>query len=128
MAQDGLLFRWAGAIHPRFRTPHRAIILQAVWSSILVATGTYRALFTRVVYTEWIFFALMAAGLFVLRRRAGYAPLYRTFAFVPVIFIVSALAIVINQIAVEPKESAIGLLLVVAGLPVYFLWRRNAGH
>ncbi|HEY3055545.1 MAG TPA: amino acid permease [Thermoanaerobaculia bacterium] len=127
MAQDGLLFRRIGAIHPRFRTPHLAIVLQAVWSSILVATGSYRALFTRVVYTEWIFFALMAAGVFILRRRADYAPAYRTFAFVPIVFIVSALAIVINQIVVEPMESAIGLLLVAAGLPVYFIWTRRQG-
>jgi APA family basic amino acid/polyamine antiporter len=55
MARDGLLFGWAGEVHPRFRTPHRAIVLQAVWASVLVLTGTYRALFTRVVYTEWIF-------------------------------------------------------------------------
>ena len=52
-----------------FDTPHRAIVLQGVWAIVLVATGTYRALFTRVVYTEWIFFALMAAGL--MRLRAG---------------------------------------------------------
>src|SRR6185436_2334655 len=57
MARDGVLFRWLGAVHPRFQTPHRSIVLQAVWSSALVITGTYRQLFTRVVYTEWIFFA-----------------------------------------------------------------------
>jgi len=127
MAQDGLLFRWAGDIHPRFRTPHRAIVLQAVWSSVLVATGTYRSLFTRVVYTEWIFFAAMAAGIFVLRRRADYAPRVRVFAFVPIVFIAASLVIVINQIVSDPIESAIGLLMVVAGLPVYFLWSRY-GH
>ena len=126
MAQDGLLFRWAGAVHPRFRTPHRAIVLQAVWSSILVLTGTYRSLFTRVVYTEWIFFAAMAAGIFVLRRRADYAPRVRVYAFVPIVFIVASLVIVINQIASEPMESAIGLLIVIAGLPVYWLWSRRA--
>src|SRR4029079_3569076 len=64
MARDRLLVGWAAAIHPRFRTPHRAILLQGAWAIALVSTGTYRALFTRVVYTEWIFFALMAAGLF----------------------------------------------------------------
>jgi APA family basic amino acid/polyamine antiporter len=127
MAQDGLLFRWIGAVHPRFRTPHLAIALQAVWSSVLVATGTYRSLFTRVVYTEWIFFAAMAAGILVLRRRAGYAPRYRVFAFVPLLFIAASIVIVGNQIAAEPVESAIGLLLVVAGLPVYFLWTRKVG-
>ena len=69
MARDRLLFAWAAAIHPRFRTPHRAILLQGAWAIVLVSTGTYRALFTRVVYTEWIFFALMAVGLMRLRRR-----------------------------------------------------------
>ncbi len=81
MANDGLLFRWAGAVHPRYKTPHVAIALQGVWSAALVLTGTYRALFTRVVYTEWIFFALMAASLFFLRRRPDYQPAYRVPAF-----------------------------------------------
>src|SRR5205814_6317356 len=121
MAQDGLLFRWIGAVQPRFRTPHLAIALQAVWSSILVLTGTYRSLFTRVVYTEWMFFAAMAAGIFALRRRADYAPRYRVFAFVPLLFIAASIVIVVNQIAAQPSESAIGLLVVLAGLPIYFL-------
>jgi APA family basic amino acid/polyamine antiporter len=126
MAQDGLLFRWIGAVHPRFRTPHFAILLQAVWSSVLVATGTYRSLFTRVVYTEWIFFGAMAAGIFVLRRRADYAPRYRTLAFVPMLFIAATIVIVAIQIAADPAESAIGLLIVISGLPVYFFWSRHA--
>ncbi len=128
MARDGLLFHWAGAIHPRFGTPHRAIVLQAVCSSVLVATGTYRSLFTRVVYTEWIFFALMAAGLLVLRRRAGLAGEYhiRGSALLAAVFIVFSSAIVVNQIIASPLESLFGLLLVLLGLPVYY-WtvRRN---
>ena len=127
MAQDGLLFRWAGAVHPRFRTPHRAIVMQAAWSSALVLTGTYRSLFTRVVYTEWIFFAAMAAGVFVLRKRSDYAPRVRVPAFVPLLFILASIAIVANQIAAEPLQSAIGLLIVIAGLPIYFLWS-HYGH
>ena len=122
-AQDGLLTRWIGEIHPRFGTPHHAIALQAVWASVLVATGTYRALFTRVVYTEWIFFGLMAAGVFILRRRAGYAPAYRAWGYpvLPLVFIVSTAVIVFNQLAADPVESATGLLIVLAGLPVYYL-------
>jgi len=122
-AHDGLLFRWIGAIHPRYGTPHHAIALQAVWASILVATGTYRALFTRVVYTEWIFFGLMTAGVFVLRRRAGYAPAYRAWGYpvLPIVFIVSTAVIVFNQLASDPIESATGLLIVLAGLPIYYL-------
>jgi APA family basic amino acid/polyamine antiporter len=122
-ARDGLLFDWIGAIHPRFGTPHHAIALQAVWASVLVATGTYRALFTRVVYTEWIFFGLMTAGVFVLRQRRDYAPAYRAWGYpvLPVLFIVSTAIIVFNSLAADPIESATGLLIVLAGLPAYYL-------
>ena len=122
-AHDGLLFRWVGDVHPTFGTPHHAIALQAVWACVLVGTGTYRALFTRVVYTEWIFFGLMAAGIFILRRREGYAPAYRAWGYpvLPVLFIVSTAFIVVNQLVSDPRESAMGLLIVLAGLPVYFV-------
>ena len=124
MADDGLLFRWAGGIHPRFRTPHNAIVLQGLWACVLVATGSYRALFTRVIYTEWIFFGLMAASLFILRRRPGYAPAYRVWGHpvLPAIFVVSTAAIVVNQIITDPVQSLTGLLLVLAGIPVYHFW------
>jgi len=127
MAQDRLLFRWFGAVHPRFRTPYRAIWLQAVWSSILVATGTYRTLFTRVVYTEWIFFGLMAVGLFVLRRRQGLQRGYRIwgYPFTPALFVVSSFAIVANQLLSAPAESMFGLSLVLLGLPAYYFLART---
>ncbi len=128
MARDGLLFRWIAALHPRFQTPHRAIVLQAIWASVLVATGTYRALFTRVIYTEWIFFGLMVLGLFVLRRRSNYAPTYRTrgYPLLPAVFILASLFIVANQIVSEPGESLTGLGIVALGLPVYYLWARRS--
>ena len=127
MARDGLLFRWIGVIHPRFRTPHRAIVIQAVWSSILVATGTYEKLFTRVVYTEWIFFGLMALGLFLLWRRSGITSGFsiRRFPVIPVLFIISSFAIVANQIISDPIESLFELSWILIGLPVYFLWLRK---
>ena len=126
MARDGLLFRWVAAVHPRFRTPHRAIVLQAIWSSALVATGTYRAIFTRVIYTEWIFFGLMVLGLILLRRRASYRPSYRTWGYpiFPALFVLASFFIVVNQIVSDPRESAIGLGIVALGLPVYYLWVR----
>lgn len=127
MAQDGLAFRWMGAIHPRFHTPHWATVAQAVWACVLVATGTYRQLFTRVIYTEWLFFALLAVALFVLRRNPNYRPAYRMWGFplAPLLFIAASLVIVVNQVVSDPKESAIGLLLVAAGLPVYYLRARK---
>jgi APA family basic amino acid/polyamine antiporter len=124
MAQDGLVFRWLGAVHPRRQTPYLAILAQAVCSSVLVATNSYRQLFTRVVYTEWLFFALLAAGLFVLRRRGGYKPAFlaRGYPLIPLLFIVAALGIVVNQIRANPRDSAMGLGLLLLGLPVYFVW------
>jgi basic amino acid/polyamine antiporter, APA family len=122
MARDRLLFRWIDDVHPRFRTPHRAIVLQAIWASVLVWSGTYRQLFTRVIFTEWIFFALMAGGLFVLRRRPGYAPAYRAWGYpwTPAIFVLASASIVINRLLSEPIDSAAGLALVGAGIPVYY--------
>jgi len=127
MARDGLLFPWVGAVHPRYHTPHRAVVLQGLWACVLVGTGTYRALFTRVVYTEWIFFGLMAVGLILLRRRADVRRDYSVWGYpwVPLAFAGSAFAIVANQVAAEPVESLTGLGLVLAGLPVYHFWARR---
>ena len=106
MAQEKLAFRWLGSMR-------HAIVLQAVWSCILVGTGTYRALFTRVIYTEWLFFALMAIGLMRLRGRP---------AFVPTVFACAAIVVAVIQIAADPAQAATGLLIVMLGLPVYHYW------
>jgi len=109
MAREGLAFRWLASLR-------HAIVLQALWSCILVATGTYRALFTRVIYTEWLFFALMAIGLMRLRGRL---------AFVPVTFAIAAVIVAAIQIAADPMQAATGLLIVVLGLPVYRYWHAH---
>ena len=129
MARDGLLFGWMGAIHPRFKSPHAAIVAQAIWSSALVLTDTYRALFTRVVYTEWIFFGALALGVMRLRRDAEYAPAFRAWGFpiAPLAFASICLVIVLNQVVSDPIESAWGLALVAAGWPVYYIWGRLSG-
>ncbi len=144
MAEDGLLFAWMGALHPRYRTPYVATVVQAVWSSTLVLTGTYGAIVSRVVYTEWIFFGALALGVMRLRRRAAgaargvpasgggasYAPVFRAWGFpiVPVLFALTCAAIVVNQIVSDPRESLAGLGLVLVGLPVYYVWRSAHGR
>ena len=122
MAQDGLAPRALNYIHPVFQTPSRAIAAQAVWASVLAATGAYRELFTRVVYTEWLFFAMLAIGLFVLRRRPGYDPPTRAWGYplVPAVFALASLAIVVHQFVVDPAEAVLGLGLVALGAPVYY--------
>ena len=92
-----------------------------------MATGTYRAIFTRVIYTEWIFFGLMVLGLILLRRRTNYRPSYRTWGYpiFPGLFVVASFLIVVNQLVSDPRESAIGLGIVALGLPVFYLWVRQ---
>jgi APA family basic amino acid/polyamine antiporter len=129
MAQDGVMVSWVNAVHPVYRTPHRAIVLQAVWASVLVLTGSYPTLFGRVIYMEWFFFALMTGGLFVLRRRASYAPVYRMWGYpvAPLVFIVASLAIVANQLRAQPSEALFGAAVVASGWPVaVWVTRRRA--
>jgi APA family basic amino acid/polyamine antiporter len=127
MAQDGLLFKSAARVHPTFRTPGRAIALQGIWAAVLVLTGTYRELVSRVIYTEWIFFGLLAIGVVVLRRRADYAPKWRMpgVPFIPILFALFSFAIALNEIRTNPVNAVIGLLLVLVGLPVYWVWLRR---
>ena len=127
MANDGLIFRRLADIHPRYQTPHRAIVLQAAWACVLVGTGTYGVLVARVVYTEWIFFALMAIGLLSLRRRASFDPVFRAplGAALPIAFATAALLVAANQIGAAPRDSLTGLVLVLIGWPVYKLWARR---
>jgi basic amino acid/polyamine antiporter, APA family len=126
MAQDGLFFKWASHLEPSFKTPDRAIILQAIVASVLVATGSYRALFTRVIYTEWIFFALLALGVVLMRKRPGYAPAWRMplVPVAPMLFVIVSLLIVLNQIRADWQNAAIGLAIVATGIPAYYLWRK----
>jgi basic amino acid/polyamine antiporter, APA family len=130
MASRYRALAWMGAVHPRFHTPHIAIAIQAVWSCVLVATGTYRELFSRVIYTEWIFFALMAFGLMRARRRADYAPAYRAWGYplVPLVFIAASIGVVYYRVADDPWRASGGLLLVMLGLPLYYFWVRNTAR
>jgi APA family basic amino acid/polyamine antiporter len=112
----GFVWRAMATAHPRFQTPYVAIVAQAIWASALVATGTYRVLFTRVVYTEFLFFGLMTVGLFRFEKRATAAGL---------LFLAGCAVVVGNQLAADLKEAAIGLLMVAAGIPVYYFLKRS---
>lgn len=126
MARDGVLPGWMAGIHPRFRTPHRALVLQALWSCTLVATGTFRSLFLRVVYTEWLFFGMMAVGMMLLRRR-GRTGAWQMWGFpwTPGLFVLASFAIVVSQLVSDPLPSWAALVFVSLGFPVY-LWIRSS--
>jgi len=128
MAQDGLFFRILGSIHPRFGTPFFAIIVSVVWSALLALSGTFEQLMTYVVFIGWIFYALGALSVIVLRRRfPNESRPYRVplYPWVPIIFVVTAMGIAVNTLSTQVVESVAGISLVVLGTPAYFLWRRR---
>jgi basic amino acid/polyamine antiporter, APA family len=128
MAKDGLFFRRLAEIHPRFGTPAFAIATTAFWASVLTITGTFEQLLTYVVFVGWIFYALAAASIFVYRRRSQGEPLaYRVpgYPWTPLAFIATVCAFVVNTIVAQPARAAIGIGVVLAGAPAYFIWRKR---
>jgi basic amino acid/polyamine antiporter, APA family len=126
MAKDDLFFRQLANVHPRFGTPAFAVIAGTAWAMVLAATGTFEQLLTYVVFVGWIFYALGAACVFVLRRREPAAPRpFRVpgYPWTPLAFILAALALVANTIATQPGRAAVGIGVVLLGLPVYAAWR-----
>jgi APA family basic amino acid/polyamine antiporter len=129
MARDGVMFASVGRIHPRYQTPHVALLVQGVWSIVLASTGSFEQLFTYVVFTAWIFYAAAALAVVILRRKhPDLARPYRVWAYpvLPLALAVAALTIILNALARSPRESGAGLGLVLLGIPAYLLWRRFA--
>ena len=128
MARDGLFFRQLAKVHPRFGTPAFAILAGSAWAILLAATGTFEQLLTYVVFTGWLFYALGAASIFAYRRNERKGALsYRVpgYPWTPLLFIVAAVALVINTILTQPARAVIGIGIVILGVPAYFIWRRR---
>jgi APA family basic amino acid/polyamine antiporter len=126
MARDGLFLRKLGDVHPRYGTPAVSIIAGTLWAMVLAASGTFEQLLTYVVFVGWIFYALGAACVFVLRRtRPQAARPFRVpgYPWTPLLFICAAAALVANTIATQPGRAAVGIAVVLLGLPAYFVWR-----
>ena len=127
MARDGVFFRKVGQVHPRFKTPAIAILLQAAWACTLTLTGTYQQLFTYVVFITLMFWTAGTASVFVLRRTQPDLPRpYRTWGYpvVPALFVAGTLTILVNTLFARPVESLAGLGITILGIPVYYRWRR----
>ena len=126
MAADGVFFPAASRIHPRYRTPHLAIVALTIWSALLALSGTYEQLFTYVMFSSILFNVAAGLAVFRLRRtRPDHPRPYRTWGYpiVPVVFIGGSLAFVTNTLLERPAESLAGLVLLLLGLPAYWYWR-----
>ena len=132
MARDGLFFRKAGMLNER-RVPAWALVAQTVWTALLCLSGTYGQLLNYVIFAALVFYVLTTIGLFILRRtRPDAERPYRALGYpvLPALYIVLAASVMI-LILMSPTsrtEAVSGLVLVVIGVPVYFLWRKVEGN
>src|SRR6185436_8207294 len=121
-------------VHPRWRTPVEALLFQGLWSAFLVLViGGFSQLFTYVIFGGWIFYALAVLSVIALRRKEPGLPRpYRVpgYPFVPILFGVTAFAIVVNTLVETPRESLLGLAFIALGIPIYWIqkaMRRKTG-
>ncbi len=129
MARDGVFFRKLSEIHPRYGTPAIAVVTSCVWAAILAMTGTFEQLLTYVVFIGWIFYALGAAAVIALRMKRPDAPRpFRVpfYPLTPALFVLAAAAIVGNTVISQPLQAAIGIGVVLLGVPAYLLWQRRS--
>jgi APA family basic amino acid/polyamine antiporter len=130
-ARDGLFPSGLGAVHPRFRTPVASILAQACIAGVFALTGQYEGLYTKVIFSEYLFYALATAGIFILRRRQPDLPRpYRTWGYpiIPAIFVILAALLLVNTFRVKRSDSLWGLGLMGSGIPAYFLWKLWRGR
>jgi APA family basic amino acid/polyamine antiporter len=128
-ARDGLFFKQFAHVSPKFRTPSTALILQAVLSSLLLlAIGRFQALFSLAIFSEWLFYALTASTIFVFRHREPNSTRpYSIWGYpvLPALFIVAAAVLLIFSFADQPRNSLIGTVIILLGIPLHLLLQRN---
>jgi APA family basic amino acid/polyamine antiporter len=129
MARDGVFFKIADGINPKYRTPARALSFQFVLASVMALTGTFEELTNLFIFAGWIFYGFAVVALFRLRKTQPDLPRpYRCWGYpwVPGLFVLGALALTVNLWLVRPGRSSIGLLLILAGLPFYRYWQHKS--
>ncbi|MGA2812287.1 MAG: amino acid permease [Candidatus Acidiferrum sp.] len=127
MARDGIFFEIAGGIHPRYRTPARALVFQCVLAGIMALTGTFEELTNLFIFATWIFYGFAVVALFRMRKTEPDLPRpYRCagYPWVPAMFVMGALALTVSEWLQRPGRSTLGLLIIAAGVPFYRKWQR----
>ena len=130
MAKDGLFFKSVAKLHPTYKTPAVSLMVQMVWTCILCVSGSYGQLLDYIIFAVLVFYILTIFGLFVLRRtRPDVERPYRAIGYpvLPAIYIVMALFIDVVLLRYKPQYTWPGLIIVLLGIPVYFLWSRRSG-
>ena len=129
MSRDGAFFRRAAVVHPKYKTPAVAIIAQAIWSSVLVLTAQANALVNYTGFAIVLFSGVAVVGLFVLRSKYPDAERpFRTWGYpvAPAVYAIASAAILLNGLYRAPGPTGAGALIIAAGIPLYFLFRRRS--
>ncbi len=129
MARDGVFFPFAARIHPTFRTPSGSLLFLGSIAALLALSGTYEELYSLFVFAVWIFFALTAVALLRLRRvEPELSRPYRAWGYpwTPLIFLLAAIALTANLWLIRPVRSSLGLVVILAGIPFFYSWRKSS--
>jgi basic amino acid/polyamine antiporter, APA family len=127
-AREGYFFAAVARVHPRYRTPGVSILALSAWAALLVLSGRYEQLYTYVIFASWILYGMTAASVIVLRiRRPDLPRPYRTIGYpvIPFVFVMVAFLLLLSTLLDSPRESLMGIGLILLGLPFYFYWKRK---
>jgi len=140
MGQQKQFFGWVGKVHPRFGTPANALVIQALWTVVLILSGSFDMLTDMLIFVSWAFYGLSAFGIFVLRRKMahverpykvwGYPIVPAVFVLFSTFFVVATLWMDIYNYAIGKTHlinSLLGIFLTATGIPLYWLFRRRYG-
>jgi len=122
MARTKLFFSSLGKVHPKFATPHTSLVVQGIWSAVLVLSGSFDTISDYVIFAAWLFYMLGAFGVFVLRKKMPNVERpYKVwgYPYTPIIFVIFSFLFLINSIVSDTQNAAMGLILILLGLPVY---------
>ena len=129
MATDKIFFPKIAELHPKYRTPVYAIVVQSIWAiTLIMFWGTFENLIAYVVFTDWIFFGMTAASIFIFRKKLPQIERpYSTFGYpvTPLFFTAMAVWFVVNTLIEKPQQAWAGLLFLGIGIPVYYFWKRK---
>ncbi|MCA0390107.1 MAG: amino acid permease [Bacteroidetes bacterium] len=123
MAREGMFFQSLGKVHPKFCTPHVSLLVQGIWSAVLVLSGSFDTISDYVIFAAWLFYMLGAAGVFVLRKKMPDTPRpYKVwgYPYTPALFVIFSFLFLVNTVVSDTKNAMMGLMLILSGLPFYF--------
>ena len=126
MAHSKMFFNWLGKVHPRYATPHTSLVVQGIFSSVLVMSGSFDTITDYVIFATWFFYMLTALGVIVLRKKMPDAPRpYKVIGYPYTIwfFVIFSFVFLMNSLISDTENAAMGTILIMTGLPLYFFWK-----